>query len=142
MTAAHVGFMRPRYWMLRMYVAMSASLTMWVIWSEPASLGHGIISRSGTAGWYCVTALAFVCALSLIDTLLNDMAHIHLRWECARRWRHWLYMMLALGLTSVAYVAVMAVGYTSLVLPLLLDAGVAVMVAVTDLFHRHRSADE
>lgn len=131
--------MRPRYWQHRIYVALSAALTMWVVWSEPLSLGHRIITRSGAAGWYAVAALGAVCAVAVVDAVVNDVFHLGRRWHCARRWRHWVYMAMALGMASVAYVVVMSEGYTSLVLPLLLDAIVAAHVAGTDLFHRFRS---
>jgi len=131
--------MRPRYWMYRLYVALSAGLSMLVVWIEPASLGNQIISKSGPIGWPCVAVLGVVSCVAVVDAVLNDMFGLAVRWKRALRWRHWVFMALAMGLASVSYVCVMAVGYTPLVLPFLLDATFATLVAITGLFHLYRS---
>ena len=128
--------------MLRLYVALSAAFSMLIIWIEPQSLGHQMFERSGSIGWPAVGVLGVVCVVAIIDALVNDAFHLGRRWRCAQRWRHWVFMALAMGLASVSYVVVMGVGYTPLILAFLLDATAAALVAVTDLFHRYRGENE
>ena len=134
--------MRPRYWMTRIYMGLSAALSMLIVWIEPQSLGHQMIERSGPIGWPAVAVLGVVCVVAIVDVLINDAFDVGRRWHCARRWRHWVFMALAMGLACVSYVIVMGVGYTPLILAFLLDAVAATVIAVTDLFQQYRGENE
>lgn len=137
--AHHISTL-PRYWMTRLYVALSAFATIVVIWWEPAALTHRLITQSGLPGWYLVGALAALALFGVIDVVVNDMLPDRFRIRCAKRYRHLIYIALATGLACMSYVFVAGDGgwFRPLVLPFWVDASFAALVAFLDLFQRHR----
>ncbi len=129
----------PRYWLVRLYVALSVLANVLIICTEPQALAHRVVAMSGSSGWLCVGALGLLACLALVDVVVNDLLPAHINLPFARRWRHLVYMLLALGLVSITGVIVSAVGMTTLLLAFWLDAAVSVAIAFFDLFSRHRS---
>jgi hypothetical protein len=129
----------PRYWLVRMYIALSVLTNVLIICSEPHALAHRVVASSGVLGWLCVGALGLLACLALADVVVNDLLPAHINLPVARRWRHLIYMLLALGLVSITGVIVAAIGPTTLLLTFWLDASVSVAIAFFDLFSRHRS---
>lgn len=128
----------PRYWLVRLYVALSVLCTVLIICTEPNSLVHQVVAATGVHGWACVIALGVLASLALVDVVVNDLLPAHINVPLARRWRHLVYMLLAMGLVSITGVIAAGVGMTPLLLTFWLDAGVATAIAFFDLFSRHR----
>lgn len=130
----------PRYWITRMYVAASVLASVAVIWWEPHTLTHRLISQSGAAGWWLVALLAVVAGAGIVDVIVNDILPDRFHLLCIKQRRHLLYIGLAMGEASLCFVFAMGEGgwWRALLLPFLLDAAVAALVAFLDLFQRHR----
>lgn len=129
----------PRYWITRLYVALSAFTAIAVIWWEPEALTHKLITQSGERGWWLVSALACVAVVGIFDVIVNDLLPDRFHLRCAKRWRHLIYAALAIGLMCITYVFIAGgAGWRALVLPFWVDASFAALVAFLDLFQRHR----
>jgi hypothetical protein len=130
----------PRYWVTRLYVALSSFASIVVIWNEPEALTHRLISQSGAPGWWLVGLLAVVAVAGIVDVVINDLLPDHYRLECAKRYRHLIYVALSMGLACMCFVFVAGSGgwFRSLVTPFLIDASFALFIAFLDLFQRHR----
>jgi len=129
----------PRYWISRLYLALSTLATIGVIWLESDSLMHRLITQSGPAGWYLVGILAFVAIVALADSIVNDLLPDRYRLKAAKRYRHLVYVAIAMGLASMSYVFLaVGGGWRPVVLPFWVDTMFAAMVAFLDLFQRHR----
>lgn len=129
----------PRYWITRLYVALSTIVSCVIIAFEDESLVHRIITESGPTGMYCVLILALVAMIAAADVVINDLLPDAYQFEVAKRYRHLVYMALAMGLMSLCFVMTKAKGdWTQITLRYQLDAAVAATLAVLDLFSRHR----
>lgn len=128
--------MKPRFWLARLHVALSTFVIALITITEPLSLGNQIITRTGALGWLCVGALAGLSLLCAADVLVNDLAPDAFRMPFALRWRHLLYMLLALGLVSVTFVVSAAIGFTTMFFIYWLDAAAAVFLAFATPFCR------
>lgn len=128
-----------RFWLARLHVALSTFVIAVITIMEPLSLGNQVITRTGPLGWLCVMALAGVSLLCAADVIVNDMLPDRFRLPLAYRWRHLLYMLLALGLVSVTFVIAAAIGFSTLMLLYWLDAIAAVFVAFATPFCRRCS---
>ena len=128
----------PRYWLTRLYVALSVLVNIMVTSLEPQSLTARAIYATGSLGWLAVWTLGAVGIVALLDVLVNDLAPDHWRLPSAHRWRHFVYMAIALGEVSITYVIAAKLGFTPLLFVYWLDAAAAVAIAYFDLFARHR----
>jgi len=130
----------PRYWVTRLYVALSTVTTIVVIWSEPEALTHRLISQSGSPGWWLVGLLAVIALIGVVDVVVNDLLPEHIRLDCAKRYRHLIYAALSMGLVCMCFVFVAGSGgwFRPLLTPFLTDAAFAALIAFLDLFQRHR----
>jgi hypothetical protein len=84
-----------------------------------------------------VTALG-ICAIGVIDILINDLAPDKYIFRIAYDYRHLVYMMLSLISLSIAAGITLTSGSTIFLSGLWLDGIVAAFVAVLDIFARHR----
>lgn len=128
-----------RYWLVRLYLALSVLTVSLIACFEPRTMIYMLIAQSGPIGWWCVLALACVAALAACDVLVNDLLPEPCRFAFAMRNRHIIYMLLALGLVSTGYVIARQAGVTAFHARLLLDASVATLIAYFDVFARHKS---
>lgn len=130
----------PRYWITRLYVALSTLTTIAVIAWEPEALTHRLITQSGPPGWWLVGILAAVAIVGIVDVVVNDMLPDRFHLRCAKRSRHLIYVALSMGLMCLTYVFIAGGGgwWRALAMPFWIDASFAALVAFLDLFQRHR----
>lgn len=128
----------PRYWLTRLYLACSVLNVTLVSCFESRTLLYRIIQQSDDAGWWCVLGLACLACLGVVDTLINDLLPKNFNLRCAKKYRHLIYMALAMGMLSLAYIIAKAEGASYLLIRPCLDAAVAACIAFFDLFARHR----
>lgn len=128
----------PRYWFARLYVALSVLVNVVVTLLEPSALTARAINASGSLGWLAVWTLGAVGVVALLDVIVNDLAPDRWRLPSAHRWRHFVYMAIALGEVSITYVIAAKLGFTPLLFVYWLDAAADVAIAYFDLFARHR----
>ncbi|CAN5857208.1 hypothetical protein BH11PSE13_BH11PSE13_12060 [soil metagenome] len=131
----------PRYWITRLYVALSTVMSIIVSWLEPGALTHRLIDRSGEQGWVMVGLLAVVCGFAIVDVVVNELLPEKFKLPTAKKHRHLIYMALAMGIFCMSYVFIVGEGgwFRPLVLPFWLDGFVAAAVAFLDLYQRHRA---
>jgi hypothetical protein len=131
----------PRYWITRLYVALSALTSILVSWLEPQALTHKLIDASGRQGWAVVAILAAICLVAIADVIVNDLLPDQFKMVATKRHRHLIYIALAMGIFCTSYVFVAGDGsrFRPLVLPFWLDGFIAAAVAFLDLFQRHRA---
>lgn len=127
----------PRYWMTRMYVALSIMANCIVAYLEPQSL-TAMVLRTNPTGWACLGILFALAVTALVDVAINDLLPqgYYLRWT--RDQRHWIYVLMALFTMGLTYAIVREKGFTALLLAYWVDAAIAVAIAPLDLFARHR----
>lgn len=82
-------------------------------------------------------ALLSLSIVSFADLIINDWLPKDFYFITAYRYRHWIYILMALGITSICLVMAKQ-GDGAAIFPMLLDACVAVGIAVTDLLARYR----
>ena len=129
----------PRYWITRLYVALSTLVSAVIIVFEDEALVHKIVWHSGPTGMWCVVALALVALVAAADVVVNDLLPDRFVFEVAKRNRHLVYMALSMGLMSLCFVMTQSKGeWSQVTLRYQLDALVAATLAVLDLFSRHR----
>lgn len=131
----------PRYWITRLYVALSVLLSLVVSWLETEALTHQLLNDSGRQGWWIVAALAMVCLTAVADVIVNDLLPTRFSLPTAKRHRHLIYIALSIGVFCMSYVFIVGDGgwFRPLVLPFWLHGVIAAAVAFLDLFQRHRA---
>lgn len=127
----------PRYWLVRLYVAMALISNSLVAWLEPASLTAQAL-RASPAGWIDVALLFALGLVMVVDIAINDYLPPQISMPVAREARHWIYMAASLGTFGLTYAILKDRGYTALLLSYWVDGAFAAAVAALDLFARHR----
>jgi len=94
----------PRYWLERLYFACTTVANGWVTWTEPESYLAQIANRSGREGWFVIGALIAAGAVAIADVLINDFLPCRFTFPWAKRWRHLVFMPMAIGLVALCYV--------------------------------------
>ncbi len=122
--------------MLRMYLCLSVALTEYVAIEEPYSLSHMAIVQAGPQGLAFAGALFLLSIVGLLDLIINDILPDRFRMQWAWNTRHIIYMLMALGLASVAVMIAKRFDWTPVVCRYLLDAAFAAAVGFVDLFAR------
>ena len=131
-----------RYWLTRLYLACSILSPLFITWLEPEAITHRLINESGALGWYMALALGIVCVVGIVDVIINDILPDRYQLLCAKRHRHLIYMAMSIGTFSMLYMYVAVGGHIRwLILPGAVDGTVAAVVAVLDLFNRHRTSE-
>lgn len=128
----------PNYWSIRLYLSLSVLILALTTIFDPARLAYRIIAASGAAGFWCILGLACLSLCAVIDVVVNDLLPDHCCLHCTERYRHLVYMGLALGLMSTAFVIAQHVGLASLHAELVLESSIAAALAFIDLYQRHR----
>jgi hypothetical protein len=133
-----LGFMTRRYFIARVYVALSIFITVLSLVFEP-TLNH----TQATASAADLPAFLFwsaigVCLVAILDAFGNDFLPDKYTFTIAYQYRHLVYMFLALITFSLSAGLIHVYGPSLLVGRLWLDGVVAALVAVLDLFARHR----
>lgn len=126
-----------RYWMVRLYVALSVITNCLVAWFEPASLTAQML-RANPTGWWLLSILCVLATVTLADIFINDWLPPQYSFPHAREHRHLVYIAIAIGTFCLTYAILKERGYTALLLTYWVDAGFAAGVAALDLFARRR----
>lgn len=129
----------PRYWTVRLYIALSILTTLGVIRFEPNFLSHKYITHSGEFAWLCVGVLAVLSFIALVDVVVNDLLPETFQLRCAKSNRHLIYIFQALGIACIAFVLYAEGASIPVILSYLVDGAFAALVAFLDLFQRHRA---
>ena len=119
-------------WLARLLVAGNAILACLLILQEPASLLHQTVDRAGFTGHFAVSALVVIGFLAVFDVTINDWLPPHYELRCALRYRHTIYMLIALGCLSLMFVIVKAHGPSSSLIHYGMVAAAAMVLAVYD----------
>lgn len=130
--------MKPRYWLIRSYIAANVFVTCSIALFEPNSVIYRVVQESGFTGSMSVGVLMCLAFVALCDVLINDLMPARYRFEWSFDYRHLLYMWLAMGLVSVSAVIIKSIGPSPLLLRFWLDALLAALVAFLDTYSRHR----
>lgn len=127
----------PRYWLVRLYLALSVVIFTGTALYQPDTQIYRMISLSG--GQFFVFALMLLSLIAMLDAVVNDMFPDRYRLKWAMRHRHVIYMMIALGTFSMAYILWSLSGRPNgAALHLILSSAMATTIAFLDVFARHR----
>lgn len=127
----------PRYYMVRLYIALSILTNSLVGFFEPMSPGAWVL-RSSHAGWLWLSALFAMGLFSLADVIVNDLMPERYSLDALRNQRHTGYSAVAMATLGLSYVVLHEYGYTAQLLTYWVDAAFALSVAYLDLRARHR----
>lgn len=128
----------PEFWYSRLAVALGvAGLAVVAAFGE-GTLLHRVVAASGPAGTYCTVALALLAGLAMLDVLINDIAPRRFTFDLAKDNRHLVYMGLAVGTFSLAFVIQQHSGLNAMHVLIFIQSGLAVGVAFLDLYARHQ----
>ena len=124
-------------WLARLIVALDVLVTCLIVLVEPTSIIHRVaIEGAGTLGHIGVWALLGIGVLALGDVVVNDVLPERYVFPTCRRYRHTIYMMIALACLSMVFAIVKSVGDSAVVARYLLTAFGASMIAVLDVYDR------
>lgn len=124
-------------WLARLLVAGNAILACLLILQEPSSLLHQTIERAGLTGQIAVSALVGIGLLAVVDVLINDLLPARYELQCALKYRHTVYMLIALGCLSLIFVIVKSHGPSSSLIHYGMVALASMILAVYDLRDRY-----
>lgn len=131
---------KPRFWFSRLIIALEVLvLIAGVSWFEPASLTSKAIEQSGHFGWVLILGLFVMCGMAIVDVIVNDLMPARFVWACGLGWRHLSFMGIALILAFLGMLVAFTLGYTPLLLAYWLNAVLAALVTILDVFARFRS---
>lgn len=130
-----------RKWLARVLVAVTLILSLTVAVQETGSLMHLTIDRAGFAGRVAVAALVFVGVLALVDVVVNDIMPKQYVLQCARRWRHTVYMLMSLGCLSLIFVIIKSHGPSAVLVQYGIVAFAALFIAIFDIRDRMNGVD-
>lgn len=127
----------PRYWLVRLYLALSLVILCVTALLQTGTQLYRQVSADG-GGLYVIT-LGAISLIGALDAIVNDMLPDRWRLPWARRHRHVIYMLMAIGSFSIAYMLIIGAGMlTGASAQLILNTLVATLIAFLDLFSRHR----
>lgn len=132
--------MHNRYFIARIYVAISVLLTALAVMFDPASI-HSQAAYAAKLPDTLFIGAIFVCSIAILDTFINDILPNKYKFKHAYDFRHVIYMALALISFSLSAGLLVTFGGSILVGRLWLDSLVATVVAVLDIFARHRGTN-
>lgn len=125
-----------RKWMTRLVVAVNALIACALLLLTPESPLGRAIHATGIFGDIALSALIFVGAWALVDTVINDLLPARYVLECALRYRHTIYLLISLGCLSMIFVIVKTQGAAETLAYYGLVAMAAFTVAVMDIRDR------
>ena len=125
------------YWLARLMISVSVLFScMFLIFGHDKLYGVDKIANGAGFG---IWVLLVVVLVSLADIVINDFLPRKFKFCFARKYRHLVFMALAMGVLSLVFLAVLRNG-PSLAQALLSFQGIgAACVAVLDLFARHKA---
>lgn len=126
-----IDVLHRQYFIVRMYVAISVLLSVFSIFFE-------ITSPQTELPWFMFLAAVVVCAFGIIDAFINDFLPNKYIFKHTYMYRHLIYMSMALISFSLSAGLLHEYGGSFLVGRLWLDGLIATIVAILDLFARHR----
>jgi len=126
-----------RYVIARLYVALSILMSVFSIIYEPISIHSQAMSSAKLPDFLFFSAIV-VCIVALADIFVNDFLPNKYKFKHAYEYRHIVYMFLALISFSLSAGLLITYGGSILVGRLWLDGLVAALVAMLDIFARHR----
>jgi hypothetical protein len=129
-----------RHWLSRLYVTMSILISVLITMLEPRSLAYQVMEEGSAAGWAFLFLLGALGLVALFDVCVNDLLPHEFDMPSGRRWRHLVYMALAVGLCCVSFVIAADTGFSMVLLNYWKDIAICVAIAYLDLFQRHRGA--
>lgn len=124
-------------WLARTLVAANAIIACLLVLQSPSSLMHQTIDQAGTAGHFAVSMLVAMGFVALIDVFINDLLPAQYKLRCALRYRHTIYMLIALSCLSLIFVIVKSHGPVSSLMYYGLVSLAATAIAVYDLRDRY-----
>lgn len=130
----------PQFWFGRLYIALHVGVIALVACFGDGTLMHKVVLASGPEGFWCILALAAVSAVAVADVVINDLLPARYALTAVKRHRHYVYIALAIGLTSLAFVIAKQVGLSTLHSSVALGVGGAAWIAFLDLYARHRES--
>lgn len=130
----------PPFWFARLYIAAHIGVIALVACFGSETLLQRVIAASGEAGFWCVLVLAVLSGLAVLDVLINDLLPDRFKLCKVKRYRHFLYIALALGVVSLGFVIARQVGVSTLHASILLAAAGATWLAFLDLYARHHES--
>jgi divalent metal cation (Fe/Co/Zn/Cd) transporter len=104
---------------------------------EPTSI-HNHAANAAKLPVTLFLGSVLICILAIVDTFINDILPNKYQFKQAYNFRHVIYMALALISFSLSAGLLVTFGGSILVGRLWLDSLVATVVAVLDIFARHR----
>jgi hypothetical protein len=125
----------PRYWHTRAVVVLQVLSTLAITALEPGSLSHRLIE---TGGWLWVALLAAVGMAAAVDIVVNDLMPDRWVLPTVASYRYLVYMALAAGLWAVGGIMGSAAGGGWIMAHYMPLGCWAVLIAWTDLRHKHR----
>ena len=128
----------PRYWFGRLYVTLSILTNMTIIYFEPLSLGHRVLLTLEPAGWIVLAVIAGMSMIGLADVVINDILSARFILPFATRWRHLIYMALAVSLASLMFLITAIYGNSAVNFIFGLDMAMAASIGILTPFSRHR----
>lgn len=132
-----LSMLHHRYFIARLYVALSVLLSILSIVFEPSAIHTAATSSAGIPMIMIICAIG-VCAIAIIDAFVNDFLPVKYKFTYAYHYRHLVYMALALISFSLSAGLLVTYGGSILIGRLWLDGLISTIVAVLDLFSRHR----
>jgi predicted membrane channel-forming protein YqfA (hemolysin III family) len=124
---------RPRYWLTRLYIALSVLAMNLATYLEP-----GALAAPCTTGWVLAGILCGLGLIGVLDVIINDLMPDRFTLPAVKEHRHLVYVGMALATLGMAYAIVRAEGWTSMLIVYGVDFAAALAVAPLDLFARHR----
>ena len=122
----------------RIYITLSLLFVTLAFLLEPQSVpGRSAIVSLVPLTW--VYSLLFLCILSLIDIIINDIIDDKYSVSILIDYRHILYMMMSLMTFSISMSIVNTFGISFLLMRIWLDALIAVLIAFLDVLGRYRN---
>lgn len=126
-----------RYIVARIYVTLSILITIMASLFDTGSKHYIAMQLTHAPIWALYIALMF-CIIGLLDITINDIAPDKFVIKYIYDKRHFIYMGLSLISFSISIVILQTSGLATILCKLWLDGSVAALIAVLDIFARHR----
>ena len=121
---------------LRLYLCLRTLVVVVVSLNAPLSINAQMVAQAGALGYALVYVLSGLACLGILDLLINDCLPERYRLPFAEKHRHLGYILLSLGGFSFLFVMAKNETLSWLSLSYLVDASMAVFVAVLHVVRR------
>lgn len=126
-----------RYVISRIYVTLSILFSALISIYEPTSIYHTILTAT-KLDHTVMFLLVGICCVAALDIFVNDVLPDKYKLLVAYNHRHLIYMLMALAMFSISGAITYIYGSTFYLARLWLDGIIATVVAILDIFARHR----